>query len=114
MAGVDPSRVEPARDADESGPGTEAVPDNAARGEDDPVASAASMIADQALSIFEAVEAKASEIDARAQCEADEIRREAMAVAAPAAERLDGITRELDAISTALERVSSERAGGRP
>jgi hypothetical protein len=83
-------------------------------GPDDPAASAASMIADQALSIFEAVEAKASDIDARAQRAAEEIRREAIAVADPAAERLDAISRELDAISGALDHIVADRAGAGP
>jgi hypothetical protein len=77
----------------------------------DPATSAASMIADQALSIFQAVEAQASEIDARAHLDADEIRRSTLAVADPARAHLDAISRGLDAIATALERVATERAG---
>jgi hypothetical protein len=113
MAGIDPPGVERARDAEENESGSGAAADDVIQGgTDDPAASAAHMIADQALSIFEAVEAKATEIDTRAHRDAEEIRREAMAVVDPASARLDAITRQLDTVSTDLERLASERAGG--
>lgn len=110
MAGSDPPFVEH-RDVDEPGAARGSVEEGVAGAAPDPAASAAHMIGDQALSIFEAVEAQASEIDARAHREAEEIRRSTLAVADPARARLDVISRDLDAISTALERVAADHAG---
>jgi len=114
MAGVDPPPVERDGAVEETDSGASAVAaDVVPGGADDSASNAANMIAGQALPIFEAVEAKASEIDTRAQRDAEEIRREAMAVVDPASKRLDAITRKLDGISTALEALASDRAAGR-
>jgi hypothetical protein len=96
----------------ESERGSGAARDDFTAAADDPATSAASVIADQALSIFQAVDARTAEIDARARRDADEIRQKSTAVSDPARERLDGMLRELDALSTALERVAQSRSGG--
>jgi len=110
MAGDDPPFVEH-RDVDEAGVARGSAEEGLAGAALDPAASAAHVIADQALSIFEAVEAQTSEIDARAHRDADQIRQSALAVADPGRARLNLISQSLDAISTALERVAADHTG---
>jgi hypothetical protein len=110
MEGIERSMLEP---SGESGHGAGDARDDVTAAAGDPATSAASVIADQALSIFQAVDAKTAEIDASARRDADEIRQKATAAADLARERLGGMLRELDDISSALDRVESRSGGSR-
>jgi hypothetical protein len=109
MEGIDRPLPE---DVGESGRRSGAADEDFAGAADDPATSAASVIADQALSIFQAVDAKTAEIDARARHDADEIRQKAAVVSDPSRARLDRMLRDLDAIATALDHVAEDRTGG--
>jgi len=80
---------------------------------EDPAAYAARVIADEALSIFLAVEARTSEIDAGARQVADEIRRRADEATAPALARLEAMSRDLEELATELDGAANERAARR-
>lgn len=79
----------------------------------DPAACAARVVGEEVLSILQAVEAKTSEIDARARREADEIRRSADRAGARAAARLRAIARELDALAKDLDHAAGSRGARR-
>jgi hypothetical protein len=80
---------------------------------EDPAAYAARVIADEALSIFLAVEARTSEIHAGARQWADETRRRADEATAPALARLEAMSRDLEALATELDGAANERAARR-
>jgi hypothetical protein len=80
---------------------------------EDPAGFAARVIAEQALSIFQAVEARTLEIKERARRQADEIVREANAVATPALARLEALSRDLGTLSIDLDHAAEERAARR-
>jgi hypothetical protein len=80
---------------------------------DDAASLAAQVITEQALSIFQAVEARTSEIDAHARRRAEEIVRQADAAATPAIARLEALSRDLEALSTELDRTAEQRAARR-
>jgi hypothetical protein len=87
-------------------------PGSVTSGPQDPAASAASLIAEQARSIFQAVEATTSDIDARARAEAEEIRRGAEEAVARASGRLEAMSRDLNTVSMALDRAVEDRSAG--
>jgi hypothetical protein len=109
MEGIDGIRVEDARDADD-GKQDDRFSEPGSSGQQDPAESAASVISDQALSIFQALEATTSEIEARARNEAEEIRKRTVEVLESAQARLDAVSRDLDALSTAVDHVAETRA----
>jgi hypothetical protein len=113
MEGIDRLRAEDVRDVDDGGHEDGFGEAGPMGGRQDPAESAASVISDQALSIFHAVEATTSEIDARAHGEADEIRRRTVEVLESAQARLDVISGDLDALSMAVDHVAETRAAGR-
>jgi hypothetical protein len=80
--------------------------------EEDPAGSAARVVAEEVLSILQAVDARTSEIDAEARREADEIRRAADLAGADAVARFAAIARELDALATELEERAARRGDG--
>jgi hypothetical protein len=80
---------------------------------EDPAGCAARVVAEEVLSILQAVAARRSEIDATARREADEIRQAADMAGAHAVARFAAITRELDALATELEDGAEERAARR-
>jgi hypothetical protein len=76
----------------------------------DPVSDAARVIADEALSIFLAVDAATSEIDAEARRRAETIRRASDERTAPALARLEAMSRDFDALAEELDERVRERA----
>jgi hypothetical protein len=78
----------------------------------DPAGSAARVVAEEVLSILQAVEAKRSEIDATARRDANEIRRAADQAGADAVARFAAITRQLDVLATDLEERAARRGDG--
>jgi hypothetical protein len=76
----------------------------------DAAAWAAKLTADQALSVFDAVAARAEEIDAHARREAVELRLRTRPATAAALGRLDAVDRELGALVAELRRRTDERA----
>jgi hypothetical protein len=80
-------------------------------GLDDPVACAARVMADEVLSIFHAVDARTSAIDADARENAQQVRRAARASAEPARAKLEAITRDLEALATELDEAVEARSG---
>jgi hypothetical protein len=76
----------------------------------DPAAFAASVIADQTLSIFRAVEATTSDIDAGGRRDAQEIMRRSDEVIGPAKARLEAMSLDLEALAHELDRPAAERA----
>ena len=80
---------------------------------EDPAAYAARMIADEALSIFQAVEARTCEIDVGARQWAEEIRGRANEATAPALARFDAMSRDLEELATELDGAVNERAARR-
>lgn len=79
----------------------------------DPASDAARVIADEALSIFLAVDATTSQIDADARRRADEIRSATDEATAPALARLAAMSRNLEALATELDDGARERAARR-
>jgi hypothetical protein len=79
----------------------------------DPAGSAAHVVAEEVLSILQAVEARTSEIDATARRDAEAIRRAADRAGAHAVSRFAAITRELDALAAELEDRAARRADER-
>jgi hypothetical protein len=79
----------------------------------DPAAWAAEVTAQQALSVLEAVAARATEIDAHARREAVELRLRTRAATAGALGRLDAIDVELEALATEIRRRTAARAATR-
>jgi hypothetical protein len=112
MEGIDRLRTEDAQDADDGGREDGFSEAGSMGGQQDPAESAASVISDQALSIFQAVEATTSEIDARAHGEAEEIRRRTVEARESAQARLEVISRDLDALSMAVDHLAETRAAG--
>jgi hypothetical protein len=80
--------------------------------EADPADSAARVVAEEVLSILQAVEARTSEIDAGARREAEAIRRAADLAGADAIGRFAAITRELDALAAELTERAARRGDG--
>ena len=76
----------------------------------DAAAWAAKVTAEQALSVFDAVAARAEEIDAQARREAVELRVRTRAATAAALGRLDAIDGELGVLVTHLRRRTDQRA----
>jgi hypothetical protein len=79
---------------------------------EDPAACAAEVVAEEVLSILQAVDARTSEMDATARREADEIRRAADLAAADAVARYAATVRELDALATELDERAATRGYG--
>jgi hypothetical protein len=114
MSGIDDPRSEDVGGQGDGHERGEVVPAGVIRpAPADPAVSAASMIEEQALSILRAVEVTASEIDARAAHEAEEIVRQVDQATGPARARLDEMSRTLEAMSLAFDRAPGESAGGR-
>jgi hypothetical protein len=76
----------------------------------DPALDAARVIEEEALSIFLAVDAATSEIDADARRRADAIRRASHDATAPALARLDAMSRTFDALAEELDERARTRA----
>jgi hypothetical protein len=76
----------------------------------DPASDAARVIAEEALSIFHAVDAATSKIDADARRRADLIRRASDERTAPALARLNEMSRSIDALANELDERARERA----
>jgi hypothetical protein len=76
----------------------------------DPAAFAESVIADQTLSIFRAVEATTSDIDLGGRREAGDILRRRDEVIRPAKARLEAMSLDLEALALELDRTAAERA----
>jgi hypothetical protein len=79
---------------------------------EDPAGSAAQVVAEEVLSILQAVDARTSEIDAAARREADEIRRAADLAGTDAVARFEAIVRELDALAIDLRDHAARRGDG--
>jgi hypothetical protein len=79
----------------------------------DAAAWAAEVTAQEALSVLEAVAARAAEIDAHARREAVELRLRTRASTAGALGRLDAIDAELEALATELRRRTAARTTAR-
>jgi hypothetical protein len=86
------------------------APRPSADGLEDPVACAARVIADEVRSIFRAVDAKTSAIDADARERAQQVRRSASASAEPARARLEAISRDLESLARDLDGAAKARA----
>lgn len=78
----------------------------------DPASDAARVISEEALSIFHAVDAATSKIDAEARRRADLIRRAGEETTAPALARLHAISRDFDALAEELDERAEERGHG--
>jgi hypothetical protein len=76
---------------------------------EDPAACAARVIAEQALSIFKAAEATASEIQERGRRQAEQLAGGADEAAAIALTRLHAISRQLDDLAADVDQRSAER-----
>jgi hypothetical protein len=76
----------------------------------DPASDAARVIEDEALSIFLAVDAATSEIDADARRRAELIRRASDEATVPALARLDAMSRTFDALVEELDERARTRA----
>jgi hypothetical protein len=76
---------------------------------EDPAACAARVIAEQALSIFKAAEATASEIQARGRRQAEQLAGGADEAAAIALTRLQAISLELDDLAADVDQRNAER-----
>jgi 3-methyladenine DNA glycosylase/8-oxoguanine DNA glycosylase len=80
---------------------------------EDPAGCAARVVAEQALSIFKAAEATASEIEARGGQQAEELAGAADEAVAVALSRLHAISRQLDALAADVDQRNEElRHGG--
>jgi len=77
---------------------------------EDPAACAARVIAEQALSIFEAAEARGSELEARARKEAEDVVGRAEGASVRTLAGLEAISRQLDALSAELAGRIEDRA----
>lgn len=75
----------------------------------DPALDAARVIEEEALSIFLAVDAATSEIDADARRRAELIQRESDEATAPALARLDAMSRTFDALAEELDERAMRR-----
>jgi len=75
----------------------------------DPAADAARVIEEEALSIFQAVDARISEIDAHARRRADAIRSSAQQATAPALARLTVMATDLDALANELDSMRKDQ-----
>ena len=75
----------------------------------DPAADAARVIEQEALSIFQAVDARVSEIDAHARRRADAIRSSVQQATAPALARLTVMSTELDALASELDSMEKDQ-----
>jgi len=80
---------------------------------EDPAAFAGALVAEEALSILRAVEARTSALDAAARAEADEIRRASVDATAPALALLRAMARELDGLVTDLQGAAANVAARR-
>jgi hypothetical protein len=76
----------------------------------DPASDAARVIAEEALSIFRAVDAATSQIDAEARRRADLIRRAGDESTSSALARLNAMSRDFDALANELDERARERA----
>jgi hypothetical protein len=83
--------------------------DFVAGAQDDPAACAASVIAEQALSIFDAAAATASEIEDRGRRHAEELTGVMGHAAAGALSRLRTLSRELDGLAAEIDRRAETR-----
>jgi hypothetical protein len=78
----------------------------------DPASDAARVIEEEALSIFLAVDAATSEIDADARRRAELIQRSSVEATAPALARLDAMSRSFDALAAELDERAMRRGRG--
>lgn len=78
----------------------------------DPAGTAARLVAEEVVSILQAVEARTAQIEAMARREAEAIRRAAARAGEDAAARFGAITRELDALMEELGEREARRRDG--
>jgi hypothetical protein len=78
-------------------------------GLEDPAACAARVVADEVLSIVQAVEARTSAIDADARERARHVQRAARASAGRARARLEAMTRDLGSLASELDEAAKAR-----